>query len=102
MADKIEVLKKALLSNLVRYYSWGVKDLHVSDRDITFTVNALKYKGEIKIFAKDNEYIALLIHNNAIFHSKNASSLINIIDNYIEKSETYQNDVIKWFENDFD
>ena len=33
---------------------------------------------------------------------KNASSLINIIDNYIEKSETYQNDVIKWFENDFD
>lgn len=96
MEQKLRSLLKVLTNNLVTVYSWGIKNVEVSSKDITFSVNGLKYNGNVVLTYEDNDYKATF-DNNTVIISDSACTLINLIDNAIETTGQYKNDVLEWF-----
>lgn len=96
MEQKLRSLLKVLTNNLVTVYSWGIKNVEVSSKDITFSVNGLKYNGNVVLTYEDNDYKATF-DNNTVIISDSVCTLINLIDNAIETTGQYKNDVLEWF-----
>lgn len=97
MANKLQILKDELSDNLMTVCSWGIRDFAVSEHNIVFSVDGIKYKGDIILSFDNNVYKAALLNNDVVIYAGTAKSLIRLVDKAIESSDTYKEDITRWF-----
>lgn len=78
----------ALLREKLIVVSWGLSDICIENSHILFTVDGFKYKGTVLIRESRNGY-TVIMSEHCLFCK--LDSLINTLDEYIEKSTDYEN-----------
>ena len=93
--ESIRNIAILLLQEEVIIASWGISNVKIFDSHICFHVNGLKYNGLVDIQAKDGEMFEILLNETSIgqCHLDNA---VNTIDNAVEKTDYYQQDLEEW------
>ncbi len=98
MYDSTRKIALRLLQEDVIVASWGITNVELFESHICFHVNGLKYTGVVEIKAKDcDEYEILL--NGASIGQGHLDSVVDIIDNAVEKSDCYQQHLKEWIAN---
>jgi len=80
--------------------SWGLSNIKMLDNQIFFNVNALKYKGCIKIstsIEKSDSYIINLVSVDNQEIIVPLSKVVPILDSFVETTDLYYSDLIEWF-----
>lgn len=83
------------LSNQNVVASWGISNIQIEENSISFTVCGMKYQGGVSVnrFGK-NVYDVKM--REKVYKSLKMHDVINKIDDYIEHTDNYQEDVKKW------
>ncbi|MBO4416753.1 MAG: hypothetical protein J5801_01370 [Bacteroidales bacterium] len=98
MYDSIRKIALRLLKEDVIVASWGITNVELFESHISFHVNGLKYSGMVEVKAKDcDEYEILL--DGASIGKGHLDSIVNIIDNAVEKTDCYQQRLEEWINN---
>ena len=98
MYDSIRKIALRLLQEDVIVASWGITNVRLFESHICFHVNGLKYNGVVEIKAKDcDEYEILL--DGASIGKGHLDSIVDIIDNAVEKTDCYQQLLEEWIIN---
>lgn len=98
MNDSIRRVALRLLQEDVIITSWGITNVRIFDSHISFQVNGLKYNGLVEIKAIDcNEYEIYLNETN-IGHT-HLDSVVDTIDNAVEKTDRYHQHLEEWIRN---
>ncbi len=96
LSKGIRSLLVTFLNDSVIIASWGITDIKIEDNKLSFKVDGLIYQGAVVIIEQDCNY--LVIMEDCEF-SSNLDILVNALDEKIEKTENYTDDLINWIEN---
>lgn len=105
----VKYIISILTSNIYVWMSWGADDLRIARRNgytregLSFKVNGFKFKGRVTVlynggsdlfdvFLKDKN------GNETKIEGLYFDNLVETIDNHIEKTENYKEDVEEWLE----
>lgn len=94
MNKKVKKALLCLLKDEVIVSSWGITNISIKKSSICFDVAGFVYKGRINIKCEQSFYEILLDNGTAIRCSEN--DLLNILDETIEKTDSYSSNLKKW------
>lgn len=92
LSKSIKKVLSLFLNHEITVLSWGVTAINIQEKTIDFSVNGLKYKGTVSIMPKDSLYCVLLGDKTIMCTDWN---LIYCLDNEIEKTENYSDELEK-------
>ena len=97
MKDRINKIAQCLLEQEIVIASWGISSVSMLDNAISFHVAGLRYSGEV-IISPISE--TLLCHVSFLENSQSYDidyqQLVARLDELIEKTDNYQDDLKKW------
>ena len=85
----VEILKQ---ENVVG--SWGLTEIRIGKREISFCISAFKYNGRIRIKCL-NEGFTIVIGNET-FKGIELSKVVELIDDKVEMTPDYFKDIAYW------
>ena len=88
---EIKKLLVKLLENEVTVLSWGISNIQISNRILSFEVSGFKYNGAVQITIDNKRYRIILNDKNIIC---SLDDLVPIMDNEIESSENYMSNFL--------
>ncbi len=86
-----------LLDEGLKVSSWGISSISIGEDFVSFNVDGLIYKGRVQIKGEDNGYCLMFDDGKA--QTCPAEYLVQVLDENIEKTSTYRNDLQEWFSN---
>lgn len=95
LSKEIRNLLITFLSNQSIVASWGISNIQIGKNSLKFTVNGMKYHGEVFV-SRSIETVYDVKIGDKMFKSLQSDDVINKIDDYIEHSNNYQEVVMKW------
>lgn len=87
LSNPIRQALLTLLKEKLIIASWGISNISVKENDVCFTIDGFKYKGTVAISAHGNGYD---IKMNEFHFFCELDSLVNKLDEFIEKSTDYE------------
>ncbi len=94
MKTSKRLLLLELLENSCVVQSWGINRINIFDDSIQFNVLGFKYKGLIQIVCNKSDYTIFI--NNTNIKCDSAKSVVKILDELIECSFHYFDDIVDW------
>lgn len=82
--------------------SWGINTILIEMDNISFKVNAFKYKGRIKIKYINNNYIIILEDKDVKVEDIALKEIVCTIDHLIEVTEDYPKTLKQWIKKTLD
>lgn len=95
LTKEIRNLLITLLGNQDTVASWGISNILIRKKCICFDVSGFKYQGPVEISASCNSCYGVKIGEND-FGTVKLGDVISTLDNGIEYTETYYDDIEKW------
>lgn len=95
LSKEIRNLLITFLSNQSIVASWGISNIQIGKNSLKFTVSGMKYHGEVFV-SRSIETVYDVKIGDKMFKSLQSDDVINKIDDYIEHTNNYQEDVMKW------
>lgn len=83
-----------LLENSCVVQSWGINHINIYDNSIQFNVSGFKHKGSIQIVCNKSDYTILF--NNTSIRCDSVKSVVKTLDELIECSFHYFDDIVDW------
>lgn len=74
--------------------SWGFSKPKINKKSFSFTVSAFRYKGKVRLICMKNGYV--IEFGDIKIADQKLESVISSIDEKIEMSGNYTNEVISW------
>lgn len=94
MKKGIIFLMSEFLSHKEIVQSWGIQDLVWITNEVSFHVDGLKYRGDVKVeLLENNEY---KITVGTLVSICRLSEVIGYIDKTVEKTSNYMKDLDRW------
>lgn len=95
MNNNLRQLLLGFLRHSLILESWGITEIRCTKEAVSFIVSGFKYKGQIHILCKSNEYIISLPGYEQV-HCESPDIAINVIDSMIETSDDYISNIRDW------
>ena len=95
MTKEIKQIVVTILKNSTIASSWGISNIRIMRNSVFFSVEAMKYKGDVVIKATPNEE-CIVTFRDGINISCTHDTLVKTIDEKIEYSENYIEEIQKW------
>jgi hypothetical protein len=95
LSKEIRNLLITFLSNQSIVASWGISNIQIEENSLKFTVSGMKYHGEVFVLSSMETIYNVKI-GDKMFESLKLDDVINKIDDYIEHTNNYKEDVMKW------
>lgn len=95
LAKEIRNLLITLLGNQDTVASWGISNILIRKKCVCFDVSGFKYQGPVEISSTCNNCFGVKI-GESDFVTVKLEDVISTIDNGIEHTETYCDDIEKW------
>lgn len=95
MTKEIKQIVFSILKDSMIASSWGISNIRMTCDSVIFSVEAMKYKGDVTIKTTFDKK-CIVTFGNGIEMSCTYDKLVNIIDTKIEYSENYVEEVEKW------
>ena len=77
--------------------SWGISDIRLTSDSVSFTVDAMKYKGDVAIKTRLNKK-CMVSFGEGIGIPCTYDTIVKTIDLKIEYSENYTEEIEKWLQ----
>lgn len=95
MTKEIKQIVVTLLKDSTIASSWGISNIRIMSNSVIFSVNAMKYKGDVTIKTTFNKK-CIVTCGDGIDTPCTYDTLLNMIDAKIEYSDNYIEEVEKW------
>lgn len=93
MKESIKALINVFIFHEDIFCSWGSKNFEIYEESLHFDVDAFKYKGGIQIVpCTDSKYN--IVFSNYIFNGAALENVVSIIDEYVEVTDDYLEDLL--------
>lgn len=96
MDDRIKKALTSLLKEEIIVASWGFSDLTIYNESFKFNVSGFLYQGKVVVSLLEKNYLIQL--NNGDSFVCSLINLVDMLDSKIEKTQNYDNSVIKWLD----
>ncbi len=97
MSNEIRNILLLFLKEKVIVASWGMSEIKILTDGLTFSVEAMKYKGTVRISPVGTADCMVSFANKRTFQCR-TENLVSALDGVIEKSDDYFEDLIDWFD----
>lgn len=94
MDRKLRDLLLELLGNSCIVESWGIYNIRIGVKSVSFYVNGFKYKGKVVILNRQNGYC--IKADDMTISGVQLADVIRIIDGVVEISDMYMSDIALW------
>ena len=95
LSKDIRSLLVTFLSNRSVVASWGISNIHINENSVCFTVSGMKHHGRESINRREGTVYDVKI-GEMLLVSLKKEDVITAIDNYIEHTDNYNEDIAKW------
>lgn len=89
LTEKIRILLLVLLQHDFVVASWGITDIEITSLKLSFSVYGFKYKGKVKIRAREADDLYDVYLENRFVKSCNIESIVSLLDSLIECDNNY-------------
>ncbi len=97
MSNEIRNILLLFLKEKVIVASWGMSEISILPNCLTFSVEAMKYKGTVRITPVGTADCMVGLADKQTFQCS-TEDLVSTLDGVIEKSDGYFVDLIDWFD----
>ena len=95
LSKDIRNLLITFLSNQNIVASWGIGNIQIEENSVSFTVCGMKYQGGVSVNRVGETFYDVKM-GEMVFKSLKIDDVMNKIDDYIEHTDNYQEDIKKW------
>lgn|GEM_PF-3320755 len=75
--------------------SWGVSQIKVASDNIAFSVDGMKYKGNVVICISSDKQCVIYFDNGNVAKC-DTGNVVNLLDKLIEHTDSYISDLSVW------
>lgn len=94
MKTELKELLVELLTHEIVVGSWGLSQIKIEETVVSFHVFGFKYKGRVQIKCHKKGYSVTI--GMTTIKDLELSNVVEVIDNKIELSTDYVNNIAKW------
>lgn len=88
------------LRNEITVASWGISNIEIDEKSISFSVSGFKYHGRVEIFVCEGNGYCIRFTKDELKIIE-LGEVIPQMDDYIEHSENFEQDLENWFFTNF-